>query len=183
MKPVGYLLNKGEGPVGEPGLFYDYIMAGNGVFMRARSPLLKATVLIAPAQVRGLSSLEERVGLPRGRIPRRLYDLAVSILAAEPHSEQYLAVIWEEEYSLIMPPQEGSAGGVSYEPLPNTVLDIHSHGTMRAFFSYTDDRDEQGLRLYMVMGRFDTLLPDVEMRVGVYGYFAPVRVEEVFEDA
>ena len=169
-----------EGPVGEPGLFYDYILAENGIFVRARSPILEATVLISPAQVRGLSPLEEKVDLPRGRIPWPLYDLAVSVLAATPDRERYLAVTWEGEYSLIMPPQEGSAGGVEYELLPNTVLDIHSHGAMRAFFSFTDDRDEQGLRLYMVMGRFNTLLPDVEIRVGVYGYFAPLILNEVF---
>lgn len=67
-----------------------------------------------------------------------------------------------------------------YERLPSTVLDIHSHGTMRPFFSGTDDKDEQGFRLYMVVGRLDTLVPEVEMRVGVYGYFAPVQFEEVF---
>ena len=180
MKPVGYLLNKGEGPVGEPGLFYNYILAGNGLFVRARSPLLEATVFIAPAQVRGLMLLEEKVVLPQGKMPRMLYDLATSVLAADPRRERYLAVTWEGKYCLRVPPQENNPGGVSYEPLPNTVLDIHSHGMISAFFSDTDDRDEQGLRLYMVMGRFDTMLPEVEMRVGVYGYFAPVRLEEVF---
>lgn len=180
MRPIGYLLNTKEGPEGEPGLFYDYILAGNGLFVRARSPLLEATVLITPAPVRGLSPLEEKVELPQGKIPRRIYDLALPILCADPQRERFLAITWEGEYCLIMPPQEGSAGGVEYERLSNTVLDIHSHGTMHAFFSGTDDRDEQGLRLYMVVGRLDTLLPDVEMRVGVYGYFAPLELEDVF---
>ena len=180
MRPIGYLLNTKEGPEGEPGLFYDYILAGNGLFVRARSPLLGATVLITPAEVRGLLPLEEKVELTQGRIPWMLYDLAVSVLAAEPNRERYLAVTWEGKYHLKVPSQEGTAGGVEYERLPNTVLDIHSHGTMRAFFSGTDDRDEQGFRIYMVMGRFDTLLPDVEIRVGVYGYFAPLVLHEVF---
>lgn len=180
MKRVGYLLNTGEGPVGEPGLFYDYILAGNGLFIRAQSPVLQAMIIVAPAEVRGLLPLEEKVELRMGRIPGSIYDLALSVLCANRESELYLAVTWEGEYSLIMPPQLGSTAGVRYEPLPNTVLDIHSHGTMRAFFSGTDDRDEQGLRLYAVVGRLDTLLPEVEARVGVYGYFAAVRVEEVF---
>jgi PRTRC genetic system protein A len=59
-------------------------------------------------------------------------------------------------------------------------MDIHSHGSMKAFFSFTDDRDEQGLRLYMVVGRLDTLLPEVELRLGVYGYFATLNIDEVF---
>jgi len=52
---------------------------------------------------------------------------------------------------------------------------------MRPFFSGTDDQDEQGLRLYMVVGRLDTLMPEIEMRVGVYGYFAPILLNEVFD--
>lgn len=180
MKPVGYLLNTREGLEGKPGLFYDYILAGNGLFIRGRSPLLQATVHIASAEVRGLLPLEEKVILPRGSIPRHLYDLALSLLMADRHQERYLAVTWEGEYRLRVPPQDCDSCGVEYEVLPNTVLDIHSHGTMSAFFSATDDRGEQGLRLYMVVGRLDTLIPETEMRVGVYGYFAPVDTKEVF---
>jgi len=180
MRPVGYLVNTERGPEGELGLFYDYILAGNGLFVRARSPLLEATVHIAEARVRGLLPLEEKVELHRGKIPRRLYDLALSVLAADPYHERYLAVLWEGEYHLRIPPQECGSSGVEYERLADTALDIHSHGTMRAFFSMTDNQDEQGLRLYMVVGRLETMFPEVELRVGVYGYFAPVRVEEVF---
>jgi PRTRC genetic system protein A len=180
MRPVGYLVNERGGPVGEPGLFYDYILAGNGVFVRARSPLLEATVLTGLADVRGLAPLEEKVELTWGKIPWLLYNLAVSALAATPDRERYLAVTWEGEYHLRVPPQEGNPGGVQYDRLPNTVLDIHSHGAMSAFFSFTDDRDEQGLRIYMVMGKFNTLFPDMELRVGVYGYFAPLILNQVF---
>ena len=181
MNPVGYLLNTREGLSGEPGTFYDYIVAGNGLFVRAKGPLVVATVLVADAEVRGLAPLEERVVLPQGKVPRALYDLAISVVAADPMREHYLAVTWEGAYHLRVPAQDGTAGGVSYERLPATVLDIHSHGTMRAFFSGTDNRDEQGLRLYMVIGRLDRLLPDVELRIGVYGYFAPLSAEDIFD--
>jgi len=180
MRPVGYLLNTSDGPAGEPGQFYDYILAQNGLFIRARNALVEATVRIAHAPVRGLAPLYERVELSQGKIPRNLSDLAISILAADPWRERYLAVTWDGSYHLESPVQEGKAGGVSYERLPGTVLDIHSHGFLGAFFSGTDDRDEQGLGLYMVVGKLDMLLPDVELRVGLYGYFAPIRMEEVF---
>jgi len=180
MRPVGYLLNTERGQEGTPGLFYEYILAGNGLFIRARSPLLQATVHITEAWVRGLLPLEERVELPMGNIPRYIYNLALSVLFTDRRQEHYLAVTWEGEYRLRFPCQETSTCGVRYERLSSTVLDIHSHGTMRPFFSETDDQDEQGLRLYMVVGRLDTLMPEIEMRVGVYGYFGSVRFEEVF---
>jgi len=181
MRTVGYLLNTKEGLADEPGLFYDYILAENGLFVRARSPLLGATVRVALGRVRGLMPLEEVVELPQGVIPRHIYDLALSTLAMSREQEIYLAVTWEGEYRLRMPFQEGQAGVVRYHRLPGTVLDIHSHGGMPAFFSATDDSDEQGLHLYMVVGRLDTLLPEVKLRVGVYGYFAPVEMKEVFQ--
>ena len=180
MKPAGYLVNTEEGPEGQPGLYYDYILAGNGLFVRAESPLLKATVCVAGAEVRGLPPLVPKLELPHGKIPQHFYYVALSFLSAEPYWEHYLAITWEGEYRIREPPQEIIACGVKYEILPGVVMDIHSHSSMGAFFSRTDDEDERGLRLYMVVGRLDTLLPEVKMRVGVYGYFSPVQREEVF---
>jgi len=51
---------------------------------------------------------------------------------------------------------------------------------MKAFFSMTDNVDEQGLRLYMVVGKLNSLFPEAKLRVGVYGYFAPIRMEDIF---
>ena len=182
MKPIGYLLNRKEGLEGEAGLFFDYLLAENGLFIRSRNPLIEAMICISPIEIRGLSPLTERVELAHGKIPRCLYDLAVSVLMAGSDREQYLAITWEIGYHLREPVQTRSGASVEYEKLPNSVMDIHSHGSMKAFFSVTDNMDEQGLRLYMVVGRLDTLLPEVELRLGVYGYFAPLEIiEEVFD--
>ena len=180
MRPVGYLLNTREGLAGEPGLYYDYILAGNGVFIQARSPLLQATVQIADVEVRGLQPMAAGVELINGKIPYYLYNLALSALFIDRCRERYLAVTWENGYRLRDTSFEAGECTVKYSNLPSTIMDIHSHGTMVASFSYTDDRDEQGLRLSMVVGRLDTLILEIEIRVGVYGYFGPVKFEEVF---
>jgi len=181
VRPAGYLLNKKEGLEGEPGLFYNYILAENGLFIRAQNPLIKATVCISPVEIRGLSPLKENIELVHGKIPRRLYDLSLSVLMASSDREQYLAITWEDEYHLRIPGQERQGASVKYQTLSSPIMDIHSHGSMGAFFSCTDDSDEKGLRLYMVVGRLDTLLPEVELRLGVYGYFIPLSIEEVFD--
>ena len=182
MKPVGYLLNKKEGVTGDTGLFYDYILAENGVFIRAQNPLLKATLCISPVEIRGLSPLSEEIELAHGKMPQALYDLAVSTFIVNSSLEQFLAVTWEDRYRLRIPTQSREAARVRYEHLPSTVLDIHSHGVMDAFFSGDDNEDEQGLGLYMVVGRLDTLIPEVKIRLGVYGNFAPVTAEEIFDE-
>lgn len=180
MKKVGYLLNNAGGLEGEPGFFYNYILAENGLFIRAQAPLLAATMRIAQAEVRGLAPLKESVELTYGKIPRHIHDLTISIFAADPRREHYLAVIWDRGYQLKMPAQDGGGAGVTYERLPHTVLDIHSHSIMTAFFSWTDNHDEQGFRLYMVIGEMNTLFPEVRLRLGIYGYFAELELQEVF---
>ena len=60
------------------------------------------------------------------------------------------------------------------------VAEFHSHGSSRAFFSTTDNEDEQGFRIYGVAGRLDTPQPELNLRVGVYGHFAPLCWSQVF---
>ena len=75
----------------------------------------------------------------------------------------------------------GTAGSLSYEPVQGHVAEFHSHGRMRAFFSATDDRDEQGFRIYGVVGQVDQAAPRIALRVGIYGHFQELRLEDVFE--
>jgi len=180
-KPVGFLTNSLTALEGEPGVFYNYIMAADGLFLQAKNAHLATTVCIAPAEVRGLAPLEESIQLLHGKIPMYFLNLALSVLCTKPDVEQYLAVTWQGNYSLGIPSQSQTAASVTYETLPETVLDLHSHvGGVPAHFSSMDDHDEQGFCLYAVVGNLRNLFPTVEFRLGVYGYFMPLLKEEVF---
>jgi hypothetical protein len=50
---------------------------------------------------------------------------------------------------------------------------------MRAFFSGQDNNDEQGLKIYGVIGSLGKM-PTLQLRAGVYGYFHPLRWSDVF---
>ena len=183
MRPVGYLLNTEGGLAGEPGLFYNYILAGNGLFLEAENPLLRARVHLAEARVRGLRPLEPCLELRHGRVPGHLLTLAVNTMLTSPDREMYAAITWEaDRYRILVPGQERDRGHVTYEPTAGTLVGIHSHGHMGAFFSSTDDQDEQGLLAAVVLGHLETLLPQARARLCVYGYFAPVRLAEVFTE-
>lgn len=187
MAIAGYLLNTPGGPVGERGTGYDYVLAGNGLFIEARVPLLAARVAVAWCNVRGLAPLEPYVRLANGPVPAVLLELAVNHMWSYPDEEMYLAIVWDGDghrYSLKQPPQERSAIRVQYEVLPGTVLSLHSHGRMDPFFSHTDDQDEQGLLLSMVLGEVRPDMsgpPLARVRVCAYGYFSPVAAREVFD--
>ncbi len=95
--------------------------------------------------------------------------------------ERFYAIRWRHDrYELVEPQQAGTSASLSYNVIQDAVLEIHSHGQMRAFFSGTDNNDELGFRIYGVVGRLDQPLPEVNFRGGVYGNWAPVSWPELF---
>ncbi len=62
------------------------------------------------------------------------------------------------------------------------VLQIHSHNTMPAFFSSTDDKDEYLPGLYGVMGNLDTDHPSMAFRFSGMGLEKLLTVGEIFAD-
>jgi PRTRC genetic system protein A len=60
-------------------------------------------------------------------------------------------------------------------------MDIHSHNSMRAFFSPTDDRDEKATRLYTVIGKLNEYVPEIKTRISNGGTFLEIDPSEIFE--
>ena len=179
--PVGHLVNRAGGPEGQAGTGYDYLMAGNGVFVQARNELLSVRIMLTQASIRGLEPADSRVELAHGQIPSAMLYAGLEWFQQEPDVERYFAIGWDgRSYRPHVPPQEGRPAGMTYEPLEGMVAEFHSHGRMRAFFSNTDDRDEQGFRIYGVMGKLDQETPQVAMRAGIYGHFQSIQARCVF---
>lgn len=180
MRPVDYQVDSMYAKAA-PDAVYTYLMSGNGLSVIASNDLLQAGVLIAQAEIRGLPARIPGILLPHGKIPKVLFDLALNAFLAEPDIERYLAVTWQQDgYHIWQPQQKISAARVEYEAMDDVVLDLHSHGTMRAFFSTQDDRDEQGFKLYGVVGRLQDQ-PTIRLRVGIYGYYGQVKFGDVFD--
>ena len=184
---VGYLVNHPDGPRGDSGRAYDYIMAGNGLFVRAEklgqggAPLLRATVQVAETQVRGLAPLVESMVFPQGKPPEFHWHAFLAMAKERPSVEAYAAVVGRDgAYHLAVPEQEVTGAHVEYQAVADTVVDMHSHGHMGAWFSTTDNADDRGFRVSVVLGRLDMLTYEVEARVSVYGYHSQVYVGDIF---
>ena len=181
-RPVGYLVNHPGGLTGAHGIGFDYVLGSGGLYVQSESAHLTARVPVAPCEVRGLAPVAEKVELTHGPIPARLFELGLRWFEDDPSTERFFAVRWDgRSYRLVVPPQLGTATSLEYTPLAGVVAEFHSHGSSRAFFSKTDDRDEQGFRIYGVTGRLDSDRPELSLRVGVYGHFAPVEWSRVFD--
>jgi hypothetical protein len=88
-----------------------------------------------------------------------------------------------------VPQQQVSAGSVhhqgSFDAVGNLlhIFDIHSHNTMGAFWSGTDDADEARFegRLFGVIGQLDKSIPAFKWRCRVGGTFVDLDMGEVVD--
>ena len=173
----------GGGLTGTQGIGYDYVLGEDGLYVQSENPSLTARVMVAPARVRGLAAMGRKVELRNGRIPAAMLERGVRWFRENPDQERLFLLAWDERgYRMVFPEQSGLGASMIYTPMDGAgaVAEFHSHGRLGAFFSRTDNRDEQGFRIYGVVGRLHSAEPEIKMRVGVYGHFAPVAPEEVF---
>lgn len=111
--------------------------------------------------------------------------------------EEYEAmaqIYWDKEkyeFFAYVPKQLVTVDGVNadlrkcpYDDESRYILyaDIHSHNSMDAFFSVTDDRDEKDSRLYMVVGHLEEFFPDIKARFFCGGTHVPIHPAEIVED-
>jgi PRTRC genetic system protein A len=189
MKPlIGHVFaEQGEpAPVGQ---LYDFIMAANGVFVRAARAEFEVCNLIGRCEVRGLSRLDERFDFNLPRVPEDLVAAMLEEAAEEGRRglEVLFHLLFEAgEWALWTPTQEQSharckatedGDGSTHQ---RAVIEVHSHHSMPARFSGTDDADETGFRLYAVVGNLFER-PEITLRVGVYGYMKEMPARRVFE--
>lgn len=172
-----------------PGL-YQYVLAGNGLFVRAERPGLSACIPSAPGEVRGLPALDPSVVLP-SKVP---YSFLWSMLdfsrQASPNEILFYllhdpALEFFLSWKLVIPNQVQAESSVHpvdpFNPHGQAALiECHSHHNMGAFFSSADDKDETGFRIYAVLGEINTR-PVIAVRAGIYGHFCPIPAHWVFE--
>lgn len=168
---------------------YDYVLDGGGLLKRASTPHWSARVRVAAARVAGLPLLGEAFSLTVPRIPARLLGRVIDHArrAGPPGQltpiEQMYHFHWlDGAWQVAIPRQQATAGRVSYRggSEATVALDLHSHHQMAAYFSGTDNADEQGCRLYAVIGRICTT-PQIALRVGIHGDFMTLPPATLFE--
>ena len=159
-------------------LAYQYILAENGVFIRTETHFFETILAISFCTVRGLTALQPHFRLKLPRIPAHLLD---SILADARHVRRpdggLNEVLYQFQHQgqsiqVKKPNQQTTATSVKAMTRDNSTIlcELHSHGNIQAYFSQTDNADEQAAKLYAVVGRLDSV-PEMRLRVGVYGYW------------
>jgi PRTRC genetic system protein A len=159
-----------------------YVIAGNGVHLWGKREGLEALIPVTACSIRDLHPVEPfvRIDVPLLDAATLAALLAVAREARTEDGTPLEALFYphyepRQAWQLIIPPQERSLTRV--RPLEDGMQaytqawwEIHSHHHMSAFFSGTDDMDEQGFRIYGVVGRIFRR-PEIRLRVGIYGHF------------
>lgn len=166
-----------------------HVVCRDGLMVEARTKALDCAALIAEVQDRPLpyGELEFKALLVGGWLDRKICQQAIALARrALPNEWAGCIVFAEGRYQLISPePISASPGRVSYSAAgidPSTVvIDIHSHGTMRAGFSGTDDADDlaqpSACFLSTVVGNLDRAEPSYALRLVINGRFFPLEPE------
>lgn len=108
--------------------------------------------------------------------------------------EAYVLIMYEpklNEFFLHVPEQTVGAAQAKYDlkdvweqfPGCKVLMDIHSHTSqMDAFFSTTDDADDNRDRFSGVIGRINHVIPDFKVRFSTLGRHIDVEMNDLFCD-
>lgn len=186
-KLVQHLVVRDDGQLPPiPDCLYAYIMAGNGIFLYAKRDDLEVLIPISSVIIAGLPSLEPFANLPH--VPAALMHHVLQASRENLPNEilfwfnfDHDQRIWNVDAPLqvccpasVYPVDESDPLGIK------ALIDLHSHAYMEPFFSPTDDKDEQGFRIFAVIGKVNGS-PKIRVRVGVYGNYWDIPAAMIFE--
>jgi len=172
---------------------YEYVMAGNGIFIRGARREFQVQFCITPCTIRGLAELEPSLNLNALFVPQTLVEemLRRARLAQDPQGRPCEIVFHLEldatcKWQCHVPAQKQSPmrskprDDSSTSSYARACIELHSHVDMQASFSSTDDQDEQGFRIYAILGCISTK-PVMRVRIGMYGYRQDIPAKWVFD--
>jgi PRTRC genetic system protein A len=169
---------------------YDYLFAGNGVFIRAVRPQIEVIMPVELYQktIRGLPSLAPQLKFGYPKVPEAiLRSIMEHGCRAKDEEGRLIETLFyldyrEDGWRCRIPKQFQSVSSCRSKKLyQSALIELHSHGNMSAFFSDTDDAEENGFRIYSVIGKLKNNYLEIKVRVGLFGYFWNIPADSIFE--
>jgi len=163
---------------------YEYIFHRRGIMLRATNEYYDIRLPLVNVCIRGLPLVKPRCKirpLP-GAFLQEILD----------HSRQHAGrevvyyLIRSGGKLILKVGKYGTVGAIEgiVDPAPASQIlaQIHSHGRLGAFFSPTDNANETEFRIFGVVAKVDSYLPEVIFRLGVYGHHFTLNMQSVFSD-
>ncbi|MEL6439161.1 MAG: hypothetical protein AAFQ80_07925 [Cyanobacteria bacterium J06621_8] len=163
-----------------------FIWAKNGIFRSVSRTEFKAVVRHARVTTPGLVELTPKFRLLVPFVPQQITSKIIAQVRAKPYLEQLFYLYWNQDVScwnLVIPKQhQGTLFCQDKNPFPSPpAIEIHSHGTTKAFFSKADDLEETGVRISTVIGNSLHQL-EIVSRVCAHGAFLNISSNLIYQD-
>jgi hypothetical protein len=171
---------------------YEYLWAGNGIFIRSASRFWEAKIQVASFETPGLLPAESGFKWLEKRLDKGFLQAIYTEAhqACGPGLSHPVEVLYRIEknhamgcYELVEPKQTGSYSSVSSADVGGmqTMIEVHSHHLMETYWSQTDDLDHQGKRIYGVIGNFGEKIPKMRLRLSIHGHRIDIPITDLFE--
>ena len=161
-----------------------YLWAGNGIFRSVSRTEFNATIAHSLVTTPGLAELSPSFELIVPQVPQNKVKSIIDRINQYPNLEQLFYLYWRGTvWEVICPEQECTPTScISLEQHPEpAAIEIHSHGAMRAFFSATDNKEENGCRISTVIGRSNNQL-EIVSRVCAHGLFLEIASDRIYQN-
>ena len=162
-----------------------FLWAGNGIFRSVSRTEFNATIAHSLVTTPGLTELLPGFELLVPKVPEDKVKGIIERINQHPDIEQLFYLYWRgDAWQVICPEQECTPTScISLEQHPEpAAIEIHSHGSMNAFFSSTDNREENGCRISTVIGRSKGQL-EITSRVCAHGLFLNVASDQIYQNS
>jgi PRTRC genetic system protein A len=172
-----------------------YVLDGDGLWEIRKSQLAVFTTLLHRFSIPGLKSgiREDGFELNIPKIPISFFETIVSFfkkIYEKNSSEVFVQCFYDfdkKDFILFCPEQRVGFASIKYdrdlefEKDKVLAFEVHSHASMSAFFSGTDDGDEKADGFFGVVGKLDKFYPEVIFSYVAGGVRKQINIDNIFE--
>jgi PRTRC genetic system protein A len=174
-------------------VMFEYLMAGNGLFIRAKRREFSVCLPVCHEPIKGLPEVNGGINWHKPRIPSNLWQQILENAREASDSIQFredvYVVFWHEATSQWCWKNIGKerrlASTIADDSLSEygeACIELHTHPDGVIHFSSADDRDESGkFRIFGILIDIHSQNPKIRFRCGVYDYFAQIPTDYISE--
>lgn len=171
----------------------EYLMAGNGLFTRAKRREFTACLPLCQKTIKGLPDVRAEIFWHKPKIERLLWQHVLQHARASSDPENFredvYVVYWNENTSgwLWKPVSRerriaSTIADDGYREYGEACLELHTHPPGTNHFSRADDRDESDkFRIFGILIDIHSPTPKIRFRCGIYDFFAQIPAAWVGE--
>lgn len=189
-KFIEHRIAKEHTPKDISAVMYQYLMAGNGIFVRAKRKEFSITLQISKVRINGLPFMKSLVywSTPRinGSLWKDILENARCGCDEKAFREDFYVIYWNEQKSSwnwrAASRDRSSASTIADDKLEEYAkccIELHTHPRDVIHFSQADDKDETGkFRIFAILVDIHGT-PKIRFRCGVYDHFVQIPAEYI----